>query len=73
MFEDASVEEYNPSVVANEFKVASTWINFDDVEAIKAKVSYAKSNGLLGYIVFQVANDDDWILSKAGALYELPG
>lgn len=72
MFEDASVEEYNPSVVANEFKVASTWINFDDVEAIKAKASYAKRNGLLGYIVFQVANDDDWILSKAGEYYELP-
>ena len=72
MLEEASVDEYNPSVVADEFKVASTWINFDDVEAIKAKASYAKRNGLLGYIVFQVANDDDWILSKAGEYYELP-
>ncbi|XP_054806482.1 class V chitinase-like isoform X2 [Prosopis cineraria] len=64
-FGEASSEQYNSSVVANQFQVASTWINFDDVEAIRAKVSYAKRNGLLGYIVFQVANDDNWILSKA--------
>ncbi|PNX77054.1 G-type lectin S-receptor-like serine/threonine-protein kinase, partial [Trifolium pratense] len=41
------------------------WINFDDVEAIKEKVSYAKKNGLLGYNVFQVGNDYNWVLSKA--------
>jgi acyl CoA:acetate/3-ketoacid CoA transferase beta subunit len=36
------------------------------VEAIRAKVSYAKQNGLLGYNVFQVGNDDNWVLSRAG-------
>ncbi|MCI24631.1 G-type lectin S-receptor-like serine/threonine-protein kinase CES101-like, partial [Trifolium medium] len=44
---------------------STNWINFDDVEAIKEKVSYAKKNGLLGYNVFQVGNDDNWVLSKA--------
>ncbi|PIN20581.1 Serine/threonine protein kinase [Handroanthus impetiginosus] len=42
----------------------SLWIGFDDVEAIKTKVSYAKEKGLLGYNVFQMPNDDThWILS----------
>ncbi|PIN04206.1 Serine/threonine protein kinase [Handroanthus impetiginosus] len=45
-------------------KIGSLWIGFDDVEAIKTKVSYAKEKGLLGYNVFQIPNDDtDWILS----------
>ncbi|KAI6668330.1 hypothetical protein NL676_016183 [Syzygium grande] len=40
------------------------WINFDDVEAIRAKVTYAKGKGLLGYNVFQVNNDQNWVLSR---------
>ncbi|KAK2411854.1 cysteine-rich receptor protein kinase [Trifolium repens] len=57
---------YNDTFVVNHITLASTnWINFDDVEALKEKVSYAKKNGLLGYNVFQVGNDDNWILSKA--------
>ncbi|KAI4335589.1 hypothetical protein L6164_014224 [Bauhinia variegata] len=64
-FGDKSVPEYNASYVVNQFKVAGTWINFDDVEAIKAKVAYVKKNGLLGYSVFQVANDENWVLSRA--------
>ncbi|KAK2411852.1 cysteine-rich receptor protein kinase [Trifolium repens] len=65
-FGDGLVSRYNDTFVGNDFTVASTnWINFDDVEAIKEKVSYAKKNGLLGYNVFQVGNDDNWVLSKA--------
>jgi hypothetical protein len=41
------------------------------VEVIIEKVSYAKKNGLLGYNVFQVGNDDNWVLSKAGE-FSLP-
>lgn len=63
-FGDGVVSRYNDTFVVNYFTVASTWVNFDDVEAIKEKVSYAKKNGLLGYNVFQVGNDDNWILSK---------
>ncbi|KAJ1379777.1 Serine-threonine/tyrosine-protein kinase, catalytic domain [Sesbania bispinosa] len=60
------VSHYNATFVVNHFTVASTtWVNFDDVEAIRAKVSYAKENGLLGYNVFQVGNDENWDLSRA--------
>lgn len=59
---------YNSTYVTKLFVVGSTWINFDDVETIKAKVSYAKENNLSGYSVFQLSNDDNWILSRAGRL-----
>ncbi|KAF7153358.1 hypothetical protein RHSIM_Rhsim01G0042200 [Rhododendron simsii] len=36
-------------------------------EAIRTKVSYAREKGLLGYKVWHVANDDNWVLSKAVA------
>ncbi|KAL5065279.1 hypothetical protein RYX36_027016 [Vicia faba] len=67
-FGDGLVSNYNDTTVVNYFTVASTtWVNFDDVEAIKEKVSYAKKNGLLGYNVFQVGNDHNWVLSMAAA------
>ncbi|KAG8471921.1 hypothetical protein CXB51_036654 [Gossypium anomalum] len=56
---------YNSTYVVNICKIGSNWINFDDVEAIKAKVSYAKVKGLLGYNAFQLSNDDNWVLSQA--------
>ncbi|KAG4112909.1 hypothetical protein ERO13_D13G191500v2, partial [Gossypium hirsutum] len=57
---------YNSTYVVHYWKLGrSSWINFDDVEAIKAKVSYAKVKGLLGYNAFQIANDDNWVLSHA--------
>lgn len=56
---------YNSTYVMKLFVVGSTWINFDDVESIKAKISYAKENNLSGYSVFQLSNDDNWILSRA--------
>ncbi|EXB47196.1 G-type lectin S-receptor-like serine/threonine-protein kinase [Morus notabilis] len=58
---------YNDTYVVNFCRIGKNWINYDDVEAIRAKVSYAKKMGLLGYNVFQVGNDDDnWALSRAG-------
>ncbi|KAK8649966.1 hypothetical protein V6N13_139618 [Hibiscus sabdariffa] len=59
---------YDSTYVVNFCKIGSNWINFDDVEAIKAKVSYAKVNGLLGYSAFQLSNDDNWVLSQAGKI-----
>ncbi|XP_038993944.1 class V chitinase-like [Hibiscus syriacus] len=56
---------YNSTYVVNLCKIGSNWINFDDVEAIKAKVSYAKVNSLLGYDAFELSNDDNWVLSQA--------
>ncbi|MED6146445.1 hypothetical protein PIB30_034559 [Stylosanthes scabra] len=60
------VSRFNDTFVVDQFTVASTtWVDFDDVDSIRAKVSYAKEKGLLGYNVFQVANDENWVLSKA--------
>ncbi|XP_019170773.1 PREDICTED: putative cysteine-rich receptor-like protein kinase 35 [Ipomoea nil] len=57
---------YNSTYVMNYITVESFWIGYDDVEAIKTKVSYAKEKGLLGYTVFQIPSDDDnWSLSRA--------
>lgn len=46
--------------------IGTTWIGFDDVQAIRVKISYAKEKKLLGYIAFHVSNDDNWELSQAG-------
>ncbi|GMY35681.1 receptor-like serine/threonine-protein kinase SD1-6 [Fagus crenata] len=56
---------YNATYVVNFCTIGPTWINYDDVEAIRVKISYAKQKGLLGYTVFQVGNDDNWELSRA--------
>ncbi|CAA3006937.1 G-type lectin S-receptor-like serine threonine-kinase [Olea europaea subsp. europaea] len=57
---------FNSTYVTNYMKIGSSWIGFDDIEVVKIKVSYAKKNGLLGYSVFQVPNDDEnWVLSRA--------
>ncbi|KDO38438.1 hypothetical protein CISIN_1g046015mg [Citrus sinensis] len=57
---------YNHSYVMNFFSAKTTWVNFDGVETIRSKVSFAKEKGLLGYHVFQLSNDDKWELSSAG-------
>ncbi|XP_042491510.1 class V chitinase-like [Macadamia integrifolia] len=61
---NAATSVYNSTVVANYCYSGTTWIGFDDVEAIRAKVSYAKEKGLLGYFTWHVAGDDNWVLSQ---------
>ncbi|XP_030954032.1 cysteine-rich receptor-like protein kinase 10 isoform X1 [Quercus lobata] len=56
---------YNATYVVNYCTVGSTWIGFDDVEAVRMKVSYAREKKLLGYVVWQVPYDDNWALSLA--------
>ncbi|KAL5774874.1 hypothetical protein ACOSP7_012431 [Xanthoceras sorbifolium] len=56
---------YNETYVVNYCTFGIYWISFDDVDAVRAKVSYAKKRGLLGYHVWQVSYDDNWILSQA--------
>ncbi|KAK9267019.1 hypothetical protein L1049_007389 [Liquidambar formosana] len=56
---------YNATYVVNYCTIESTWIVFDDVEAISTKVSYAMEKGLLGYTAWHIANDDNWVLSQA--------
>ncbi|KAA8535305.1 hypothetical protein F0562_030308 [Nyssa sinensis] len=60
---------YNSTYVVNYCTFKTTWIGFDDVEAVMAKVSYAKEKKMLGYHVWQLSHDDNWVLSKAGLLY----
>ncbi|XP_030954774.1 receptor-like serine/threonine-protein kinase SD1-6 [Quercus lobata] len=64
-FPSEAAPVYNATYVVNFCTIGPTWINYDDVEAVKAKVSYAKQSGLLGFNVFQVGNDDNWELSRA--------
>ena len=59
---------FNATFVMNYCIIGSTWITFDDVESIRAKISYAKQKNLRGYNVFQVSNDDNWMLSQAGTI-----
>ncbi|KAJ0030202.1 hypothetical protein Pint_14647 [Pistacia integerrima] len=51
--------------IVNLFTGGTNWINFDGVEAVKAKVSFAKEKGLLGYSVFQLGNHENWEFSSA--------
>ncbi|KAM0933862.1 putative chitinase [Dioscorea sansibarensis] len=55
---------YDSEVVVNYCYSGRTWIGYDDVDAVGAKVSYVKSKGLLGYFAWSVEKDDDWILSQ---------
>ncbi|GMN68843.1 hypothetical protein TIFTF001_037896 [Ficus carica] len=54
---------YNSTYVVNYLSFGSIWIGFDDVQAIKAKISYAKENKLRGHFALYLADDDNWLLS----------
>ncbi|MED6185923.1 hypothetical protein PIB30_061808 [Stylosanthes scabra] len=58
---------YNSTYVVNYCSIGSTWIGFDDVGAVKTKVSYAREKNLLGYAVWELSYDDNWVLSTAAA------
>ncbi|XP_040998294.1 class V chitinase-like isoform X2 [Juglans microcarpa x Juglans regia] len=60
-----AVSGHNATSAVNYCTFGLTWYNYDDVEAIRAKVSYVKQKGLLGYNAFHVVNDDNWVLSTA--------
>ncbi|KAK9269278.1 hypothetical protein L1049_001048 [Liquidambar formosana] len=63
---------YNATYVVNYRTIGNSWIGYDDVEAIRTKVSYAKEKKLLGYHVLYVANDHNWELSRAAAVGTTP-
>ncbi|KAH9660265.1 Receptor-like serine/threonine-protein kinase [Citrus sinensis] len=59
---------YNSTYVVNYFSTGTVWFGFDDVEAVRAKIAYAKEKRLLGYYVWRVPFDDhNWVLSQAAA------
>lgn len=55
---------YNATYVVNYCYLGINWIGYDDVEAIRAKVSYAKEKKLLGYNVFPISYDEKWVLGQ---------
>ncbi|GAY68994.1 hypothetical protein CUMW_268570 [Citrus unshiu] len=62
---------YNTIYVMNYFSTRTIWFGFDDVEAVRAKIAYAKEKRLLGYYVWRVDYDDhNWALSQAAAQKE---
>ncbi|CAN0838503.1 Class V chitinase [Linum grandiflorum] len=56
---------YSDDYTINYCSFGSTWIGFDDVEAVGAKVSYAMGKGFLGYFAWTITYDDNWVLSRA--------
>ncbi|XP_031257251.1 class V chitinase-like [Pistacia vera] len=58
---------YNSTYVVNYWTKGTTWYCFNDVEGIRTKVSYAKEKKLLGYVVWQIPYDYNWMLSSAAA------
>ncbi|KAJ0984303.1 hypothetical protein J5N97_002659 [Dioscorea zingiberensis] len=55
---------YNGSLVVDYCYSGTTWIGYDDVSSVAAKVSYAKQKGLRGYFAWSVGGDDNWVLSR---------
>ncbi|KAK9185778.1 hypothetical protein WN943_026137 [Citrus x changshan-huyou] len=56
---------YNSTYVVNYFSTGTVWFGFDDVEAVRAKIAYAKEKRLLGYYVWRVDYDDhNWEYSR---------
>ncbi|KDO41362.1 hypothetical protein CISIN_1g009209mg [Citrus sinensis] len=58
---------YNSTYVVNYCSIGKIWFGFDDVEAVRVKVSYAKEKKLRGYYVWEVSYDHYWMLSRAAA------
>ncbi|KAJ8562221.1 hypothetical protein K7X08_011512 [Anisodus acutangulus] len=63
----ANNSSYNSTYVMNYVSVGTSWVGFDDVEAVKTKVSYAKEINLRGYVAWQVSYDWNSVLSQAAA------
>ncbi|CAN0838505.1 Cysteine-rich receptor-like protein kinase 10 [Linum grandiflorum] len=58
---------YNGSYVVNYCWAGLTWIGYDDVEAVREKVEYARRMGLRGYAIWQIPYDDNGTLSQVAA------
>nr|GMD82846.1 class V chitinase-like [Ipomoea batatas] len=62
--DNGAKQGYNSTYVSNYCYAGTTFIGYDDVQSISAKVSYAKKKGLRGYFEWQAAQDLNWALSK---------
>ncbi|CAI0394968.1 unnamed protein product [Linum tenue] len=64
--QNRATKVFDPAVISDYCYSGTTWIGYDDVRSVSAKVAYAKNRGLLGYYVWHVGADDNWTLSTAG-------
>lgn len=56
---------YDENYVTNYCYTARTWISYDGLQSIDAKISYSNTKGLLGYFAWEVGSDDaDFTLSN---------
>jgi chitinase len=59
-------QNHSDEYVVDYFSAGNTWIGYNDIESIRAKVEYARGKGLLGYYAWHVGGDRDGTLSGAG-------
>jgi chitinase len=58
-------QNHSDEYVVDYFSAGNTWIGYNDIESIRAKVEYARGKGLLGYYAWPVGCDRDGTLSAA--------
>ncbi|XP_059287268.1 probable leucine-rich repeat receptor-like protein kinase At5g05160 isoform X2 [Lycium ferocissimum] len=63
----ANNSSYSSTYVMNYVSIGTSWVGFDDVEAVKTKVAYAKERSLKGYVAWQVSYDWNSVLSQAAS------
>ncbi|XP_059435767.1 class V chitinase-like [Corylus avellana] len=57
--------DHSDEYVVDYFSAGNTWIGYNDIQSIRAKVEYARGKGLLGYYAWHVGGDRDGTLSGA--------
>ncbi|XP_039164266.1 G-type lectin S-receptor-like serine/threonine-protein kinase At1g11330 [Eucalyptus grandis] len=56
---------HNSRIVSAHCYSGKTWISYDNTQTISTKAAYAMQEGLKGYYAWDVAGDDNWVLSQA--------
>ncbi|XP_055824460.1 class V chitinase CHIT5-like [Solanum dulcamara] len=59
---------YNNETVSTYSYAGTNWIGYDDTDSIKAKIKYAKAQGLGGYFFWALGSDSNWTLSRTGKI-----
>ncbi|KAM3337076.1 class V chitinase CHIT5 [Capsicum galapagoense] len=58
---------YNNETVSTYSYAGTNWIGYDDTNSIKAKIKYAKAQGLGGYFFWALGFDSNWTLSETAS------
>ncbi|KAB1228179.1 Chitinase-3-like protein 2 [Morella rubra] len=62
-----TTQKFDPDTETHYCYNSTTWISYDDRKSITKKIEHARDLELLGYFVWHVGNDHNWILSKTAA------